>query len=254
MQILVLTKNILVEQTLQEQLQRLNHEVFVSSSLLQPFGLPASEQTLIDFFQVVIFDETLSDSEVLQFLEKFQPKRHMIFRKADRRPERVETDRWYDQGVRGWITKGVTVEGLRELLIQTNEQANPQAANVERSSYKMTLHPYIVGSKESREKIPIENFPLTPYEKKMLQLLMKEEGKLYSRDELCSNLWECEITNSKKVQLSSLIKRIKNRFREARIYEELIQTVWGKGYMLTPSFYKYLNVESLLEGTPIKDR
>lgn len=66
--ILLLTKNLLIEQPMQEQLQYLNYEVFCSVELIKQLKSSPHHQKMVQSYQAIIFSETLSDEEIRNLL------------------------------------------------------------------------------------------------------------------------------------------------------------------------------------------
>ena len=64
MQVLILTHNILVERPLVEKLQRLNIEVLSSAKLLTMLQAKQVPLEVMNFFDVLIVSETISDQEI----------------------------------------------------------------------------------------------------------------------------------------------------------------------------------------------
>lgn len=66
--VLLLTKNILVEQKLQEKLQRLNYEVFCCSNMFYLMTQQTRKLPMINYFDYIILSETITENEMRQIL------------------------------------------------------------------------------------------------------------------------------------------------------------------------------------------
>ncbi|GCF95830.1 transcriptional regulator [Enterococcus florum] len=241
MQILIVTRNVLNEQKIQEQLQRLNHEVFVSSSILN-LTHHQFVTRLLDYFNAIIFSESVTDKEVLELLPAVNKEKHVAYRKIEKRLDRVDQEYWSDKGIDGWMMDQFSLEKIRELF--SNEPTQQSGTELACPTGLGTLGSLI----SLREAEPKPSFKLTEIhfkgkEKCLLDALAKKSGEVYSREELCRVLWNQEPDRSKMAQLSYIIKRIKQRFKDHGINEELLVTMWGKGYQLTDSFYDYFPIE-----------
>lgn len=84
--ILILTKNLVVERRLQENLQYLNYEVFCSVKIFNRLKKIEAAKTAIHSFQLLILSDTISDSEVIQLLPKLILTNQIIFRKITCEP------------------------------------------------------------------------------------------------------------------------------------------------------------------------
>lgn len=87
MQVLILTHNILVERPLVEKLQRLNIEVLSSAKLLTMLQAKQVPLEVMNFFDVLIVSETISDQELTVILEEVGEK-FTIIRETDRMPQK----------------------------------------------------------------------------------------------------------------------------------------------------------------------
>ena len=70
---------------------------------------------------------------------------------------------------------------------------------------------------------------LSSLELQVLEKLRSHPGEIVSRDELCMSLWG-NVSQSRLAQLSSLVKNIKLKLETLEVDQEVIQTIWGKGY------------------------
>ena len=253
MRILILTKSIICEKQLQEQLQRLDHEVFVSSSLLissQQFLLTR----LIDYFQVIIFGETVMDKVVTEILSMIDQKDHLLIRKAETVLDKVDREVWKHKGIQGWVYCDSGIEAVREQLSTLEKEFVPTETENSFTREKGSLTMMQIKKTEGPKglHLQVNSCAFGNTEKRLVDALINKKGQLCSREELCEILWNSKPTNSKLSQLSSLIKRIKGRFIKLGIHEEIIHTTWGKGYMLTNKFNDYFtDIDEEIE--PIKE-
>lgn len=78
--ILLLTHNILNEQSIQQNLQKFNYEVFVSKTMFDML-LHEEDPWNISFYQLIILSESLSNKELEVIVPKLKERRAVIFRK-----------------------------------------------------------------------------------------------------------------------------------------------------------------------------
>ncbi|MGM0214799.1 helix-turn-helix domain-containing protein [Enterococcus sp. AZ109] len=222
--ILLLTKNVLSEQELLQKLQRLNFEVFSSSSTLHSLIVSESSAGLADYFSVIILSETISCREVQEILPHIVKEGRLIFRKADRSFVEEEKNILGQEQITEWIHSDASAEEIRELI------ASP-FYNLELGN--MSYHPFTQGQFSKIDNKQMENVlaSFSASEFKVFQKLKQERGHTVAREELCQLLWN-EVTQSRMVQLSSLVKNMRIKFEANDIDGELIQTVWRKGYIL----------------------
>lgn len=231
--ILVLTKNLLVEQTLQEQLQYLSYEVFCSVELFNL--LKANDQykerqndylrQLLANYQAVVLSETISDSEIQTLMPLVTANNRVLMRKLNSRPSKREEEQIKKSGVDGWIITDNSIDSLREQLVEKLAGYHKEEAKI------VFLYP---NQMESGDIVKLQG-SLSNREKAVLDCLLKANGEIVSRDELCAYLWNEAPNNSHLSQASVLIKRIKMKLELAGYDPEMLKTIWGRGYLLVQS-------------------
>ncbi|MGM0213614.1 helix-turn-helix domain-containing protein [Enterococcus sp. AZ109] len=229
-QILLLTKNILSNQVLQEKFQQLNYEVWCSARLVEQVQQFSTPPTVIQQFQTVVFSKTISDSEVEGLLEFFSRYSIAILRETETLPSPEEQTKWLELGMHDWLLETDNLIDLREKLSQTkitvmkNMESSKRVVSFSKVNVKKDIDPSQV--------------QLTGRERKLLDVLIKAEGNLITRTELCEKIWSDGKTSSNMSQLSCMVNRIKRKFKDHGIEENIILTQWGKGYQLSESFYQ----------------
>lgn len=224
--ILLLTKNVLSEQELLQKLQRLNFEVFTSSSTLHLLLAEDEGASLAEYFSIVILSETISCHEVDSLLPRLVKEGRLIFRKADRSFVDEEKSILSQEQITGWIHSDASTEEIRELI--SLPYYNLGIQNQVNHSHSPTQSQFSKIDSKQMENI-LASFSASEF--KVFQKLKEERGHTVSREELCQLLWT-ESTQSRMVQLSSLIKNMRLKFEANDVDGEIIQTVWRKGYIL----------------------
>lgn len=238
--VFILTKNVLCEQQLQNQLQRLDHEVFVSNYLFDEPQAQFLFVKLIDYFQIILISETVTDAELLRILPALNQQKKVVFRKNEYRPDKADQEYWTNKGIKGWISCDSKIESVREQLSKMIENEFSEQKNmIVKEKRGLTMLQLRQAPIQKMKEVKLSDCKFANNEKRLLGVLINKKDELCSREEICKILWDSEPTNSKLAQLSSLIKKMKKRFRNLEIYEEMIETKWGKGYMLTDNFYEY---------------
>lgn len=72
---------------------------------------------------------------------------------------------------------------------------------------------------------------LTPYEYKILKLLMKNKGRVFSSNEIYENVWEEEAHDVKKI-ISVHISHLRDKVEINPRKPDLIKSVYGMGYKI----------------------
>lgn len=230
--ILILTKNLLTERKLQEQLQHLNYEVFCSVNIMKQLKSNPNRLQMLESYQGIIFSETLTNQEIRDLLLYINPEGNLLVRKMMHEPTEQESHELEQMGMKLWIREGEPLDLLREHLAQ-------QLLNYSKKENPQVVFLY------QRENTPktLEEFKscLTKKECKTFECLLNSEGLLVSREILCSYIWGGSPNNSRLTQISVLVKRLKQKLHDAGFQGELIDTVWGNGYRLSPKLLQYYN-------------
>lgn len=238
--VLILTKNVLSEEQLVKQLHYLSYEVMSSSDLIQAVQA-GKNLSIFSYFQVVMISETLSNSELEQLLPNLKLHPVSVLRIGDELSMDDSID-WRKAGVYDWLAKDASVETLREIMIQAVQAA------VERRLLTNQIVAFPTNEQEKTVGLfkSIHN-SFSKTEKKVFErlLLASAKNQIVSRKEMCDYLWKDGETPSNMSQLSCLIHKIKNKFEMAGVTNEVIVTLWGRGYKLNENFYEqFLNEEN----------
>ena len=239
--VLILTKNVLSEEQMVKQLHYLSYEVLCSSDLNQTLK-QGKNLSIFSYFQVVMVSETLSNSELEQMLPTLSKYPVSILRIGVE--ETDDTRDWRREGIQGWVPKDAPIETLREILIQAAQ------ASVESLLMNNQVVAFPMNEEEavtSLVRSVYDSFSKT--EKRVFErlILAHTKNQMVSRKELCEYLWEEGDTPSNMSQLSCLIHKIKRKFELAGITNEVIATLWGRGYRLNEEFCeRYLDEQEYL--------
>lgn len=231
--ILILTKNILNETQLQQQIQQFNWEVFSSTSILQMIQEQSMFQEPIVYFSTVIISETVGETELYAMLPLLNNLGTPVVRLVGSLPSAEEIKHWNELGIQNWLLRSNSLERIREILIQTQKVKN------HKSSKKAFLQPAYEESYNSPK------IRFSSNERKILRLLQDKPGEKFTRSEICKEVWG-EETESTKSQLSSLVSRINKKAKRITWLEEIISTYWGQGYSISEECCKRLqNIKSM---------
>lgn len=226
--LLLLTKSILHEQPLQQEIQQFGQEVFCTSEVLTLLDEQGKRQqaALFACFSRILISETIGDSELKELLILLQDQSVTIIRMADQLPTSEERRNWERQGVSDWLPVTHSMESLREIALPAKEEHTVSLDQL------YWLHK----QEEAGREWPVR---LSKKERKLLSILLKTPDQCCSRQQICQQIWGVE-SDSTKSQLSCLITKIKNKLNSLPASEELIQTVWGKGYVISKSHAKLI--------------
>ncbi|MGO3752208.1 MAG: response regulator transcription factor [Peptoniphilaceae bacterium] len=107
------------------------------------------------------------------------------------------------------------------------------SADIEKDVYKLGR----VVLKDSSKEVLVDNEPvnLTPYEYKILLLLIKNKQKVFSSDEIYKEIWEDEAHDVRKV-ISVHISHLRDKIEINPRKPDLIKSVYGMGYKIEDKF------------------
>lgn len=235
--VLLLTKNPIAELDFQMQLQHLNYEVFSSSLLLRKINTSNQSPALFSLFSIIIFSETITNSEIEHMAPALLKNKCTIVRKVRIEPSEEQLEKLKNQGVKNWIRAETNLEELREFFsefeIKPSHEETIQNGNVNFES--------------------LSTLSLSKNERSVLEVIYHSEFHKASREKICLSVWKKEKTASQLSQLSSLVKRINKKMLEVFNISEFIRTSWGQGYELSREvlglFDRFPIIDNLYEKT-----
>lgn len=221
--VLFLTKNILVEEIITKKLQHLNYEVFCSTSILNEIQVTGHIPELVNHFPIIVIGETISSYEMELMLPSLTERGHSVLREVDHYLSEEERTSLKKLGLTGAVQNSDSVELLREQLAEVTTQQH------QRSFKPIVEEKPSVAVEEDQSLSALTLVNLSSLELQVLEKLRSCSGEIVSRDDLCMTLWG-NVTQSRLAQLSSLIRNIKLKLEILQVDQEIIQTIWGKGY------------------------
>lgn len=206
--ILLLTRCIFAENELENIIRSLGYEVFVTSSLIEAVQQKTLSEKFLQDFQLVILSQTIPHTQQHKLIQSLKKYRMIIVQ--------VDQEEIQDQGAKNVLTiqPNMSFIELREVL------NNGETLFYKYQSGNQTLYRLL------------EQLDLSGREEQLLQELVSAIGQVVTRETLTQKIWQGEVNNSTKGQLSSLVRRIKDKMKEAGFDSSTLQSVHGKGYML----------------------
>ena len=227
MNILLLTNCIAYEQLFVEQIHSLGHEVLCSKKLVSELQTKSSGKSFSDYFDILIFSETIPDKEVSNIIPLNVHHFPMILRKTEKELNEESKDRWRRYGVIDFTSQETTLDALREKLIPKNKRNELLEAS------------FVECRKSSLDNLYSS---LSAQEKEVFSILEKETGKFVSREELSYLLWNAAPTNSMESRLSGIVKNLRKKIGDAGFSESSLVTSWGRGYRLKELVLQEYNI------------
>lgn len=233
--VLILTKNILAEQAIVNNLQRLNCETLCSAELVQCLQDSASV-SLLNYFQWVILSDSLCNEEMERLLESLKEVPLCSLRIVENYPNEEEQLLWKERGLTDWLAKDAGFENIREKLSELQKEFQLKLA----TNNRIISFPNEETANLSKDSTTLLK-SLSKKEKKVFERLVEgyEKKEILSRKVLCDYLWSDGETPSNMSQLSCLINKLKRKFANNGATGQTITTQWGRGYQLSEEFYDY---------------
>ena len=148
--------------------------------------------------------------------------------------EEVDKILGLNMGADDYVTKPFTP---LELLARVNSQLRRYSRYLEKikTSSESEDHIYRIGGLELNEekvelKVDDAVVKLTPMEYKILLLLMKNPGRVYSADEIYERVWNEKAINSDTIMVH--IRNIREKIEVAPKKPNYLKVVWGVGYKI----------------------
>ena len=204
-------------------LERQGHEVRIIND-----GAEAIDAALKTPFQLIVLDVNLPGADGLEVLRRVRqaslPVRVLMLTARSEIGDRVAG---LKAGADDYLSKPFALE---ELLARV-EVLGRRAAGVEPSDV-LTAQDVRMDVRQRRLWRGGEEVAVSPREFEVLQVLMQEPGRTFSRDEICERIWNREHDYETRT-VEIFIMRLRKKLDDGRS-ETLIETVRGAGYRLRP--------------------
>ncbi|MFC4772879.1 helix-turn-helix domain-containing protein [Enterococcus hermanniensis] len=212
--VIILTRNIIIEQDFQNELQRLDYEVFVLKEFYDG-DRPQYFEDILSLFDIVIFSETLTNQEFNEILPIVVEKELHYLRRTDEPLPTIDDNHC--------LSIDCSMTELREFLLMSDTR--------ERATDSITKG-LMRQSEMKKQDLVLLYSSLNNIEKKIINALAESDGKIISRDELCNRVWNDTVSKSRLVQMSTAVGNIRKKIAHAHIDNVRIITYWGNGYRL----------------------
>lgn len=146
--------------------------------------------------------------------------------------EEVDKIMGLNMGADDYVTKPFTP---LELLARVNSQIRRYTRYLSAAQNDKKEKVYIIGGLELNEdtaEVSIDGNPvkLTPTEFKILQLLMKNPGRVFSADEIYERIWNEKAVNTETIMVH--VRNIREKIEIDSKNPKYLKVVWGVGYKI----------------------
>ncbi len=197
-------------------------------TLLAGTGEQALAQVRRRVPDLVVLDLMLPDvsgTEVCRQLKGDPRTRHVPVLMLTAKGEELDRVVGFEVGADDYVTKPFSV---RELVLRVKAVLRRGANRAGPERPPETVGPIRVDVEAHRCHVAGEEVQLTPLEFKLLTTLMARLGRVQSRDQLLSDVWEMSSEIETRT-VDTHVKRLREKLGPAR---DLLETVRGVGYRL----------------------
>lgn len=249
-QVLILTRNILAEQEIQQKLQSLNYEVYCSATVFESYQQQQPEMShFFKYFQYVVLSESICESEMTALIPLLRQHSLSIVRKVETLLTKMDQNYLENEELHAIISTEDSIDELRECFYHLRSKTmgrredhfrNDKVVQLSGKVSLMrsnTLQPTEM-TDETKLQIAEVLHRLSPIEIKIVSILIEAESQVVTREELCHRIWNDGISKSHLASLSSTVTRIKSKFEQTNLESVAIHTLWGKGYRVNQRLFE----------------
>jgi len=188
-------------------------------------GLAAADILERNVFDLILLDVMLPNADGFELMEYIRPLGiPVIFLTA--RGSVDDRVRGLQLGADDYLAKPF---GIRELLARVHALLRRVSLDNNEDVHRISVQGITLDEDAHTATGENGEIKLTPREYELLAYLMKQAGKVLSREDLLRNAWGWEyLTESKTVDTH--IKRLRDKLQEAGYDPGLVETVRGYGY------------------------
>lgn len=235
--ILILTRNVLSESKLQEELQQMNYEVLISTNIYTQLQYHIPMGQVLSYFQLVIFSEYLTDNEITQVLPKLVESDVPLMQRVNQNRSVLTNQSWRKDNTVFVSETTASSQVFREQI---------ESLLCEKSQDEYWVDYYKKEEWKEPEKTNIYRaLSFSRNDWKILEILYQADGKLVTKEDLSELVWNQPLNKSRMVQIYTSIGHIKEKLQGLQPEKILIGTQRGRGYFLTEHFYQYFTLDDL---------
>lgn len=218
MKILWITKNRDFKHTTNNIFLRLGCDIFYSETAYADFNSIEKIEALSRVFTLVLFDESMSHTEIMVCMANINEKFDLIFRKTVLPLSEIEEKEWKSKGIDFLLNNDVEMDEIREFLSEFNKKKKQR-------------------KEQNGNLYDIHSFKFTNRELRIYKYLLESKHYVVSKNELCKVVFNDEITASNLSALSFCINNMRRKMEKHGFKSDIIKTMRKKGYQLNPQYF-----------------
>lgn len=205
------------------KLKKEGYEVLTSPTVKD--AIVIFENNKID---LVISDITLEDGDGYELCQKIRQNSDVLFIFLTALDQEVDMVTGYDLGADDYITKPFNPE---ELIARVNAIIRRCSKNNVLSEKAGLIKAGNLTIDDELKKVVVDGkeVKLTPTEYNILKFLTQNKGKVYSIDEIYTNIWEEESFAAENI-IAVHIRHIREKIEVNPKEPKYLKVIWGVGY------------------------
>ncbi len=168
----------------------------------------------------------MSGTEICRHIKSDPRTRHVPVVMLTAKGEEVDRVVGFELGADDYVTKPFSVRELVLRLKAVLRRASPRAAAD--PAPRLSVGPIRVDPEAHRAYVAEEEVVLTALEFKLLMTFLSRVGRVQSREQLLSDVWEM----SSEVETRTVDTHVKRLREKLGVARDLLETVRGVGYRL----------------------
>ena len=208
----------------QEHLQSSGFEVVVSET-----AASAHKNLTSDLFDVIILDRMLPDAEGLALCKDVRSTAStssILFLTA--RGTHEDKLEGFEAGADDYLVKPFSIDELTARIKALLRRKERVAAPAD-SRKEFSFGPLVIDTDKLRATYNNKDLGLTQIELKLLTFLAREPGKVFTREELLSEVWGYKFQGYEHT-VNTHINRLRLKVEPNPSEPMYVLTAWGKGY------------------------
>lgn len=211
--------------------EKLRHEleIFLNRNGYEAIGLTRYDNTLQDIMEsnadLILLDINLPNADGEYILKEFRKASDVPVIMITSRDNEMDELLSMHYGADHYVTKPFNTQILLAKIVAILKRTNSGV-----SQEKMNCGAFILNISKSRIEKENKRAELTANELKIMKCLMKNKGKIVSREDIMDDLWDSEAFIDDNT-LTVNMTRIRKKLDEIGL-QDIIETKRGQGYMI----------------------
>ena len=224
MKILVVDDEVLLVKGIRFNLQNEGYDVITGSN-----GLEAVQQVKDQNPDLVVLDVMMPEMDGLTACGKIREFSDVPIIMLTAKTDDMDKLLGFDHGVDDYLTKPFNILELKARIRALLRRAGTQAAKAEKAANTLTIGSISLDLDARNAYRSGELADLTAKEFDVIEFLMRNPNRVYSREALLDTIWAYEYRSDIRT-VDVHIRRLREKLEEKPAQPQYIMTKWGVGY------------------------